>query len=1027
MKLLLVALLLAPLVVAAEAPADVVETIKAAKKSAQPWFREIDDLDLAEEFANMFTLGSESKSTAGSKMQFSYMTFGIVVAGIFFFGALTAMLWRTYSKRGGSVGNLIKLVCAVLSCRVCKKSSSTELEDAELDEPLLGGESDYDEEEGSTHGSDKKGKPMSLFDMEELEGQKSTVELFLDLQVEGSQQEYDSLKKLYSIFAADGFDEYDMGKLLRSHKFALFNVAAESSVNLNFDEDEYEAKLERYADAVFPRVVAQLGTWKELTDDDVTSRMHPESEGEHDVYTSDDTTKRMLKDMRKCYTWDYCLVFKIGDEDKQVKIETRAPPKDGHAGTAQKTTHVYTEKEYFSRATAHIIGALIYAQLRVALYYSVQRDEIYCLVGASEERLIKQAEQMELELILNPKKLAERAHKMKLPLADPEHKEKDVPKTVWDNIYGTFKNFKARKDARHELYQRFDEGAFHPDTVFRTVDRLKLTNAIISDELVLGGASLPLRKFAQEKGHPLLSFYPLDETMEKENLKQIAYPIKNFWNPPLEDFRDYFGEQIAMYFAFLASYTRWLIVPAVVGLGFFVWQIVAGTVDVPGIGAYGVLVAIWASLFLENWRRIESVLRAKWGMSSADEKENNRPEFDGDWVVSRVTGKLVEHHATVKRIRRAIASNSVLVLFLCVVMASVGSIFMVRKAFAASLSFQLSMTLTAVVNTVQIQIMNFLYGLLATHLNDYENHQTDTQYFNAMITKSFIFKFINCYNTFLYIGFFKKYDSSIGYCHDSFLYNYRKTPAAMQPTVMSFVHNKNTTSAAAAGLKGHGLAAVNSLAHGPDYRGDCMYELAHNLCVIFVSMILVNNFLEVFVPWLHGFLAKRRETKQEAGRETPVLSSAELQNLNDPYESTFGDYEELAVQFGYVVLFVVAFPLTPILALANNIVEYRVDAVKLVELTRRPVPRSAGDIGTWYTVLNIVAWLALVTNLGLVMFASNLTKGKSAAFVLCGFIVAEHVLFLIKTLIAYIYRGDPEHVKEHQARQKFLSAALIGR
>lgn len=55
---------------------------------------------------------------------------------------------------------------------------------------------------------------------------------------------------------------------------------------------------------------------------------------------------------------------------------------------------------------------------------------------------------------------------------------------------------------------------------------------------------------------------------------------------------------------------------------------------------------------------------------------------------------------------------------------------------------------------------------------------------------------------------------------------------------------------------------------------------------------------------------------------------------------------EHVIQFGYVTLFVVAFPLAPLLAFANNYVELRVDAFKLVHNCCRPDPEGAQDIGT---------------------------------------------------------------------------------
>lgn len=51
------------------------------------------------------------------------------------------------------------------------------------------------------------------------------------------------------------------------------------------------------------------------------------------------------------------------------------------------------------------------------------------------------------------------------------------------------------------------------------------------------------------------------------------------------------------------------------------------------------------------------------------------------------------------------------------------------------------------------------------------------------------------------------------------------------------------------------------------------------------------------------------------------------------------------VQFSFTTIFVAAFPLAPLLALINNIFEIRLDAIKMVHLERRLVPRKTNDIG----------------------------------------------------------------------------------
>lgn len=51
------------------------------------------------------------------------------------------------------------------------------------------------------------------------------------------------------------------------------------------------------------------------------------------------------------------------------------------------------------------------------------------------------------------------------------------------------------------------------------------------------------------------------------------------------------------------------------------------------------------------------------------------------------------------------------------------------------------------------------------------------------------------------------------------------------------------------------------------------------------------------------------------------------------------------LQFSFTTIFVAAFPLAPLLALLNNVIEIRMDAIKMVSLERRLVPRKTNDIG----------------------------------------------------------------------------------
>ena len=51
------------------------------------------------------------------------------------------------------------------------------------------------------------------------------------------------------------------------------------------------------------------------------------------------------------------------------------------------------------------------------------------------------------------------------------------------------------------------------------------------------------------------------------------------------------------------------------------------------------------------------------------------------------------------------------------------------------------------------------------------------------------------------------------------------------------------------------------------------------------------------------------------------------------------------VQYGFITIFVAAFPLAPLFALINNIIEIRLDAYKFTTQWRRPVALRGQDIG----------------------------------------------------------------------------------
>ena len=96
-----------------------------------------------------------------------------------------------------------------------------------------------------------------------------------------------------------------------------------------------------------------------------------------------------------------------------------------------------------------------------------------------------------------------------------------------------------------------------------------------------------------------------------------------------------------------------------------------------------------------------------------------------------------------------------------------------------------------------------------------------------------------------------------------------------------------------------------------------------------------------------------------------ILFGVFIDNLKIPDDSTQSCHVKLffaVLQFGFITIFVAAFPLAPFFALANNIFEIRIDSDKFVCEVRRPIADRAQDIGIWFDILDSVAKIAVISN-----------------------------------------------------------------
>ncbi|KAI5932329.1 Anoctamin-8 [Manis javanica] len=154
----------------------------------------------------------------------------------------------------------------------------------------------------------------------------------------------------------------------------------------------------------------------------------------------------------------------------------------------------------------------------------------------------------------------------------------------------------------------------------------------------------------------------------------------------------------------------------------------------------------------------------------------------------------------------------------------------------------------------------------------------------------------------------------------------------------------------------------------------------------------------------------------------PQLTQAELESCMRKYEDTFQDYQEMFVQFGYVVLFSSAFPLAALCALVNNLIEIRSDALKLCTGLQRPFGQRVESIGQWQKVMEAMGVLAIVVNCYLIGQCGQLQRlfpwlSPEAAIV--SVVVLEHFALLLKYLIHVAIPDIPGWVAEEMAKLEY--------
>uniref|UniRef100_A0A8C1QDK3 Anoctamin n=1 Tax=Cyprinus carpio TaxID=7962 RepID=A0A8C1QDK3_CYPCA len=457
---------------------------------------------------------------------------------------------------------------------------------------------------------------------------------------------------------------------------------------------------------------------------------------------------------------------------------------------------------------------------------------------------------------------------------------------------------------------------------------------------------------------------------------------------PVDLIRKYFGEKIGLYFAWLGVYTQLLIPASVVGIivFFYGWATVetnipsqemcdedqnftmcplcdracdywhlstaCGTArashlfDNPATVFFAIFMSLWAVMFLEYWKRRQISLNYSWDLTGMEEEEVRSHTNTVTLRYSILTSTGHEKLTWRDRLPGYLINISSILFMFGVTCSAVFSVIIYRITISALMAMspdpevksnvRVTVTATAVIiNLVVILILDEIYGMVAAWLTELEIPKTETDFEERLILKAFLLKFMNAYAPIFYVAFFKgRY-----------------------------------------AIPGEYVYVFNDYRMEECAPGGCLIELCIQLSIIMLGKQLIqNNIFEIGIPKLKK-LCRTLKDKERAPKEIVEQPGRRQQwHLDydlEPFDGLTPEYMEMIIQFGFVSLFVASFPLAPLFALLNNVIEIRLDAKKFVTELRRPEAIRAKDIGIWYNILSGLGKFSVIINAFVISFTSD--------------------------------------------------------
>lgn len=232
-------------------------------------------------------------------------------------------------------------------------------------------------------------------------------------------------------------------------------------------------------------------------------------------------------------------------------------------------------------------------------YQSLEHNgDVIILLRTPLPKLRAIADKINFEMLLDSKQIENQ-----LRNGDPERgiRSVEIPSYPdvsryhpYEYIYG-----KYSRQVDEEIYWKEKDSHAHP---FREIVRLKLSAILLESHPRIDlqnmkiTENLKIQRYL--KNGWMKGCFPFHHEGKRKELQRkiSSYPFQSF---PFDEFKEYFGEQMGIYFTFVHHYVLFLLRPAVIGIPLQIAVWVIDDYNAPFLPFFAVFIALWSVGILE--------------------------------------------------------------------------------------------------------------------------------------------------------------------------------------------------------------------------------------------------------------------------------------------------------------------------------------------------------------------------------------------------------------------------------------------